>query len=68
MADNKLSTGVDHEHNAAIELAARWLATTPRHARGDGAIVPILRQRFGLTSWEAIQAVKESHLIRGRAL
>lgn len=35
----------EHEHSAAIDVAATWLATTPRHARGDRPIVPLLRER-----------------------
>lgn len=44
--------------------AALWLATekSPPHP-----IVPEIRQRFGLTLSEAIAAVREATLIKGRA-
>jgi hypothetical protein len=56
----------EHEPCAAIEEAARWLATTPRHQR-PRPIVPSLRQRFGLSAAEACEAIREARLIAARA-
>lgn len=49
----------------AIQKAARWLATekTPPHP-----IIPALRKQFGLSATEAVQAIRESNLIKARAL
>ena len=46
-------TGLDHEHSAAVETAAQWLAEQrePPHP-----VVPALRQRFNLTVPEACEA------------
>jgi hypothetical protein len=60
-------TGCDHEHNHAIDEAALWIVTTPRHRIG-GALVPALRERFGLTAAEACAAIREASLRRARAL
>ncbi|MBS9720240.1 hypothetical protein JYU29_06015 [Tianweitania sp. BSSL-BM11] len=61
------STGLSHEHSAAVEEAARWLATEPRD-RVPHPIVPALRSRFGLTAQEACAAIKEARLIQARAM
>lgn len=58
------TTGLSHEHSAAVDEAARWLATTPPHLRG-GAVVPQLRKRFGLTPEQACEAIREANLRRG---
>lgn len=48
------STGLSHEHSEAVELAARWLA---EHRKAlTRPIIPELRERFGLTINEAIEA------------
>jgi len=59
------TTGLDHESSAAIDEAARWLATEPNLPR---PIVPSLQKRFGLTAAEACAAIREAGLIRGRAM
>ena len=52
--------------DAAIDEAAAWFAMTPRYQR-DRPIVPLLRERFGLTAAEACAACCEANLIRARA-
>ena len=47
-------TGVDHEHSAAVEEAAVWLASQPEHVRFP---VPAIRERFGLTAVEACEVI-----------
>ena len=49
-----------------VKEAASWLATV--EPRLSGAIVPILKERFSLTAYEATQAIVEANLIRARAL
>lgn len=53
------TTGLSHEHSAAIDAAAEWLASTSQEKRPH-PIVPALRQRFGLTALEAVQAIREA--------
>lgn len=53
------TTGLSHEHNAAIDIAAEWLAGTPWQQR-PRPIVPELRARFGLTALEACAALSEA--------
>lgn len=60
------NSGLDHEHTAAVDLAAEWLATT-RRDEIPGPLVPVLRQRFGLSAQEACQAIAEANLRRARA-
>lgn len=48
-----------------IGEAARWIFETPRDKRGP--VVVELRNRFGLTAKEAVDAVGEANLIRARA-
>jgi len=59
-------TGIDHEHTAAIDLAGDWLSKTPRD-RISKPIVPTLKAQFGLTTDEAIAAIREANLRRARA-
>lgn len=58
-------TGCDHESNQAVLEAARWLAT----GGSDRARPPVpqLRERFGLSPAEAVEAIREANLIRARA-
>ncbi|WP_409371664.1 hypothetical protein [Mesorhizobium huakuii] len=60
-------TPAEHEHSAAIDEAARWLAITPKRQR-DKPAVPLLRERFGLTAAEACQAIAAANLILARAV
>lgn len=60
-------TPPEHEHTAAIDEAARWLATSSPSER-SGSIIPELRRRFGLTSLQACEAAKEAALIRARSI
>ncbi|MEW9614277.1 hypothetical protein AB3G45_10665 [Shinella sp. S4-D37] len=59
-------TPPEHEHTAAIDEAARWLATSSPSER-SGPVIPDLRQRFGLTALQATEACREATLIRARA-
>lgn len=59
-------TPPEHEHSAAIDEAAAWLAETPRERIGR-PIVPALRERFGLTVIEACAAVREANLRLARS-
>ena len=61
------TTGLSHEHSAAVDEAARWLATEPQN-RVPHPIVPALRSRFGLTAQEACAAVQEANMIKARAM
>ncbi|UCI33218.1 hypothetical protein [Mesorhizobium sp. B4-1-4] len=54
------------EDTAVIEQAVQCLIDTPRHER-HGAAVPLLKQRFGLSTGEAVSAVKEFALRMARA-
>lgn len=59
-------TPPEHEHTAAVDEAARWLAHLPQHER-PSPVVPELRRRFGLSTLEATEACREAALIRARA-
>ncbi|MFK0693082.1 hypothetical protein ACFX5Q_33845 [Mesorhizobium sp. IMUNJ 23033] len=56
----------DHEHTSAIDQAVQWPLDTAGHER-QGAAVPLLKQRFGLSTGEAVSAVKEFALRMARA-
>ncbi|CAN7732501.1 hypothetical protein [Mesorhizobium sp. LjNodule214] len=56
----------EHEHTAAIDQAAEWLAATPPRQR-PAPLVPALREMFGLSALETCQAIRQSHQIRGGA-
>lgn len=56
----------DHAHSEAIATAGQWLADEPR-SRFNRPIVPLLRERFGLTAAEAIEAIREANLRQARA-
>ncbi|YBV97397.1 hypothetical protein M1D80_11075 [Phyllobacteriaceae bacterium JZ32] len=59
-------TPPEHEHTAAIEEAARWLAVTPDHQK-PRPIIKAIQERFGLSALEATYAMREAQLIRARA-
>ncbi|MER9816487.1 hypothetical protein [Mesorhizobium sp. M0129] len=50
-------TGLDHEHTAAIDVAGTWLARNPRDRLAQ-PVIPLLRQRFGLSISEAVEACR----------
>lgn len=50
-------TGLDHEHSAAVDLAGNWLAQNPRDRLAE-PVIPLLRQRFGLSISEAVEACR----------
>jgi hypothetical protein len=56
----------DQAANLPISKAAVWLATTSQHQRPEH-LIPHLRETFGLTNAEAIEAIRENHLIKVRA-
>lgn len=60
------TTGLDHERTAAIDEAARWLASSSPAERNRPVVV-LLRERFGLSAQEACQAIRDCNLIRARA-
>lgn len=45
-----------------VKEAASWLATV--EPRFSGAIVPILKKRFSLTTVEAVKAIEEADRLR----
>lgn len=51
---------------SAIDVAAHWLSTSMRD--GSRPIVPQLRERFALTTKEAVDVLREVNLRRARAL
>lgn len=55
-------TGLCHQGSASVEIAAQWLS---KH-RDDipGFAIPFVRERFGLTVLEAIEALKAGHRLR----
>jgi hypothetical protein len=54
-------TASEHEHSAAVESAAQWLAELrePPHP-----IVPALKERFGLTAVESCKAIAWAERMR----
>ncbi|MCB1439941.1 MAG: hypothetical protein KDJ63_09225 [Nitratireductor sp.] len=56
-------TPPEHEHTAAITEAARWLAETPANQKPH-PVIPHLRNRFGLTIAETIEAIAEAKKLR----
>jgi hypothetical protein len=61
------STGLDHTDSGRIEIAARFIATTPRAALPQ-PLTDAIRGMFGLTGAEALEAIAEAHLIQARAM
>ncbi|MGX5846934.1 hypothetical protein ACWGTO_07630 [Mesorhizobium sp. PL10] len=57
----------DHEHSEAVAHAGEWLSQTSRERIGR-PIIPTLREKFGLSPQEAVDAVREANLRRARAL
>ena len=55
------TTGLSHEHSAAIDAAAEWLASTPQAERPH-PLVPHIQRTFGLTAIQAIEAIREARL------
>ncbi|TBD15716.1 hypothetical protein ELH24_09320 [Rhizobium ruizarguesonis] len=54
-------TGADHVHNESVVQAAQWLAEEKDPPR---PIIPIIRQRFGLSALEACEAAALSNKYR----
>lgn len=57
------STGLSHEHSAAVEETARFLGSvpSPEHPR---PLVPALKAMFNLTSVEAVETIRLSHEVQ----
>ena len=60
------NSGIDHEMSSAIDVAAEWLSQHPRDRIGS-PIIPMLREKFGLSVAEACEACREANLRRQRA-
>jgi hypothetical protein len=60
------STGLSHEHSAAIEEAAAYLAAVPPGER-PRPLVPALKAMFGLSAFEACAAIRQSHELIARS-
>lgn len=56
----------DQQHADAIDQAVQWLIDTPRHQR-QRAAVPLLKAHFGLSTDDAVSAVREFNLRMARA-
>ncbi|MEO9341058.1 hypothetical protein ABFT80_27080 [Mesorhizobium sp. SB112] len=63
MTDPKIET---LQGSANIQTAAQWLAVMPDEKRPQ-PLVPYLKREFGLSSGQAIEAMRESWLIKARA-
>lgn len=61
-----MNSGVDHETSEAVAHAGQWLSQTSRD-RIRTPIIPTLREKFGLSVQEAIEAVRDANLRRQRA-
>ncbi|RWO45972.1 MAG: hypothetical protein EOS11_10280 [Mesorhizobium sp.] len=57
---------LDHSHSEAIDLAGNWLAQNPRD-RLSQPVIPLLRQRFGLSVTEAVEACRVASKAREAA-
>lgn len=51
----------------AITEAAQWMAETPYSERSGKPVVVELRDRFGLTPIQSIEAIREANELRARA-
>jgi hypothetical protein len=52
----------DLEPDESTRLAAEWIASQDDHT--GRAVIPDLRQRFGLTTEQAIEACRRATIIR----
>ncbi|MCF6099824.1 hypothetical protein [Mesorhizobium muleiense] len=57
---------LDHSHSEAIDLAGTWLAQNPRDRLAE-PVIPLLRQRFGLSLAESVEACRVAAKIREAA-
>jgi hypothetical protein len=57
---------LDHSHSEAIDIAGAWLAQNPRNRLAE-PIIPLLRQRFGLSVTEAVEACRVASKAREAA-
>lgn len=53
MSNTRPSEKLDHQHSETVIQAAQWLAD---ERQSPQPVIPILRQRFGLTALEACEA------------
>jgi hypothetical protein len=61
------STGCCHASSAAVDEAEAFLRAVPPGER-PRPLIPALREMFGISSLEAVEAIRQSHTIRGRSL
>lgn len=54
------------EISPQVRKAALWLATTPQMNK-PRPVIPHLRETYGLTAQQAIEAITESNLIKVRS-
>ncbi|XIK05770.1 hypothetical protein ACG873_30230 [Mesorhizobium sp. AaZ16] len=52
----------DLQPDEAVRMAGEWLANEPSHE--GRAIVPELKTRFGITSLQAIDAIRAAQALR----
>ncbi|QIA21513.1 hypothetical protein [Mesorhizobium sp. AA22] len=57
---------LDHSHSEAINLAGNWLAQNPRDWLTQ-PVIPLLRERFGLSVTEAVEACRVASKAREAA-
>lgn len=50
----------DHQHSAAVDEAERWLVSLDREKIAR-PVIPFIRERFGLSLTEAIEAVRQAN-------
>lgn len=59
-------TPAEHEHSAALDLAAEWLAERLRSQKLTFPVISELCFRFGLTTEQACAVAAEAYNSRGR--
>lgn len=60
-------TQTDLEPDEAVRMAAEWLASD--RAAGGGAVVPELKNRFGISALQSCEAIRQAQALRrARAL
>jgi hypothetical protein len=52
----------DRDPDIAVQAAAEWLATAPAGAHSP--TIPTVRERFGLTAPDAIEAIRRANALR----
>ncbi|MAW86515.1 MAG: hypothetical protein CMJ42_08310 [Phyllobacteriaceae bacterium] len=60
-------TPPEHEHTAAVDECARFLAVTPPVARPK-PLVPAMREMFGITASDTCEAIRLANEMRREAV